>query len=318
MLGVGGKSGVVQKIVKRRPLRCAVIELGGYKDAKTFLKSIKAHCRYAKGSKGMKKGDAIEVSPDLGKGKSFSKKHGESWPKYRDAIKAKNYSNQKGKVEEPDWWYISGHHADWSDNRYYAKDGDIGFFNGPYHHYHEIVRSPKVIKGAVYITTSVDDNSAFKRTNSDLLDGQVKPHPLYEKGKNDNCIGLFLIGCHTISDKEERLMLQKYFPKAVVFGYFHCKAPAKTANNVKNIFKSTKKSAPSFFEDPDNFIKNVQTIEELVGMISRRTKHRQIGIYYKKTLYVPKYNWKEKKDWDVSEIDHDSSEKVVFCKVPGK
>jgi len=329
MAGHNGKSGRKKTIVKRKPLRYAVIELGDYRDAKVFGQQIHRACRNNKGTTvNIEKGKAIDVSPRLGKRKTFASSYAKHWPKYKEAIEKPEYSNSKDKTKEPDWWYISGHHAnkDWPDNKYYAKKNDVGFFNTPYHHHHKKTTSvPKIIPNAIFLTTSREDNSAFKATaaGKDLLDIQVKPNPVYKSGKNDKCKGLFLIGCHSLSFLSERLMFQKFFPNAVIFGYFESKTPPAPKQHVRAIFQSIKKNVPSFFEDPEKYMKDVEPLEDIVGRLGRKVTWCRIGAYYKKTLYVPKYNWRKKKNWTAADIaresDFDSTkETLMLSPVPGK
>jgi len=324
-----GTSGTLKAIIQRKSLRFGVIEMGSYRDARIFSKCIKNCCLNDKGKEGIiEKGKATDVSPKIGRGKSFYNYNGGFWPEYKKAIEKPEYSNSKIVTEEPDWWYISGHHAnhDWPDNKYYAKTYDVGFFNGPYHHYyHTSGVTPRKVKNAIFMTTSLENNSAFKATSTgkDLLDNQIRPNPLYKTGKNDKCKGLFLIGCNTLSFFSERLMFQKFFPNAIIFGYFESKAPGAPWKNVKAIFNSIKMSVPSFFEDPEAYIKNVGSLEDVVGNISKKTKGRRIAIYYKKTIYVPKYDWKKKRNWTTTDINNETDidstkENFVLCPVPGE
>jgi hypothetical protein len=328
MADYGGKTGEKKIIAKRKPLRFAVIEMGSYADAKVFAQQIHRECRNNKGEEdSIEKGKAIDVSPDIGRGRTFAGWYAKHWPKYKEAIEKPEYSNSKDKTKEPDWWYISGHHAnhDWPDNKYYAKNNDVGFFNGAYHHHRGYSNVLKIIPNAIFLTTSVEDNSAFKATTAgkDLLDIQVKPNPLYKSGKNDKCKGLFLIGCNSLSFLSERLMFQKLFPSAVIFGYFESKAPGAPWKHVRAIFKSIKRNVPSFFEDPEKYMKDIEPLEAIVGRLGKKVRWCRIAAYYKKTLYIPKYNWRKKKNWTAADVagesDFDSAkEKLVLCPVPGK
>ncbi|UCF85632.1 MAG: hypothetical protein JSV50_08375 [Desulfobacteraceae bacterium] len=86
------------------PIRYAIIEMGSYHDVKVFETCLARCCR-----------KTANVSPDLGKGLTFAKKNAHKWPEYKQAIESCDYSGYS--TDEPDWWYISGHHGDYGDGK---------------------------------------------------------------------------------------------------------------------------------------------------------------------------------------------------------
>jgi hypothetical protein len=315
--------------------------LGSYADAAYFANKINRCCRYNRSTgDAIAKGKAINVSPNVGKKKSFSSRNANLWPQYKQAIENADYSDPDDPNKEPDWWYLSGHHAgrvkadgfSWSDGKYYARLGDVGLFNEIYHDIRDPLPTEPVKKdGAIFVTTSVEDNSAFKATaeGTNLLDSQVRPHPLYKSGKNVDCKGILLIGCNTLTFPEERLMYQKFFPNAVMFGYFFAKAPGDKNTqeaNMRSIFRAIKPMAPSFFEDPERYLGAGDSLKDIVARLALKTRRRRIAAYYKKSLYVPEYAYDLGRkivaaDFPVGTDQNsaiDPSETLVLCPVPGR
>jgi len=120
------------------PVTYAVIEMGSYHDVKVFHRCMSKCCR-----------KIMNVSPEVGKGLTFARKNAQDWPTYKKSIEDCKYSGRG--TDEPDWWYISGHHA-LAGRGVYAKDYDWGFFNEPYLDALHEENLGRDLKGALFMT----------------------------------------------------------------------------------------------------------------------------------------------------------------------
>jgi len=313
--------------VVRSPIRYAVIEMGDYEDVKVFEKQLEKACRPRK---------TENISPQSYRGKTF-KKSLAAWKDYRQDIVDGKYSGRSSA--EPDWWYWSGHHANFGDGKYYGERGQYGLFNEPYYAaWKDYIykqkepdkkQFPGEIENAVFMVTS-----AF---NSDLeagQDHQKESNPVYVKDPCEACKGVMLIGCNTLTGIDCQDTLLIIFPNALIFGYYYAKAPGGKAaqkKHIEAIFKAPKRAQPSLFSDPEGFLSKAGGAEEvlktLVGKLSRRTRKRRLACCYQKQLFVPEYNWM-KKVWfhrygffrymGDGRLLSSSLEHSVLCPVPGK
>jgi hypothetical protein len=297
--------------LNKAPLRYAIIEMGDYDDVKVFETCLSRCCR-----------KAVNVSPDIGKGITFKKEKADKWPEYKDAIENFEYSGSS--TDEPEWWYISGHHAGFGDGNYYALTGDGGFFNDIYYEAHNKKIAGEV-RNAIFMLTSRKDYAGANVPRT-LLSQQVNPNPLYNKSPNTSTKGLFLIGCNTLSMLNIRSQLQTHFPKAIIFGYFYSKAPGYAllqAKHIRSIFKSVKKGRPSLFEDPDAYFQRYgkeDSLKEIVGKLSKRTKKRVLCVFHEGKLYLPEYVWGGGNTIWIHKwpIEKWAKTELVICPVPGK
>jgi hypothetical protein len=150
---------------------------------------------------------------------------------------------------EADWYYLSGHQG-----RQFSADEDrfdtgldmantlsrAGFFNEPYH----IGRWDKGSleepdKGEraheVYMTMS-EDEWVYELGRSD--------NPLYN-APHENCLGLILVGCNSLTYRSVRSKLNQYFPNAVIIGLI-----SKEIAAINKIMKVVKPLGREFFIDP--------------------------------------------------------------------
>lgn len=296
--------------LNKAPLRYAIIEMGDYDDVRVLESCLSKCCRKVE-----------NVSPAVGKGITFKKEKADKWPEYKDAIENFEYSGSS--TDEPDWWYISGHHAGFGDGNYYALTGDGGFFNDIYYKAYKKITGE--VSNAVFMLTSRKDYTGVKVPKT-LLDHQVAPNPLYNKSPNTSSKGVFLIGCNTLSSSDLRSQLKTHFPKAVNFGYFQSKAPGYTklqAKHIRSIFKSVKKGRPSFFEDPEAYFQKngkEDSLKEIVGKVANITRKRILCAFYEGKIYLPEYVWgQEKVIWNHKwPIEKWAETELVICPVPGK
>jgi hypothetical protein len=297
--------------LNKAPFRYAIIEMGDYDDARVFENCLSRCCRKVE-----------NVSPAIGRGITFKKEKAGKWPEYRDAIENFEYSGSS--TDEPDWWYISGHHGIWGDGKYYALKNDAGFFNDIYYKAQKKKKIKGEVRNALFMLTSRKDYTGVHVPRT-LLSDQVNPNPLYNKSPNSSSKGLFLIGCNTLISSNVISQLKTQFPKAVIFGYFG-KAPGyakQQNNNIKAIFKSVRGRTPSFFEDPGAYFQEhgqEDSLKEIVGKIANITRKRVLVISYKGKVYVPEYFWGlENLVWN-HKYPHEKhyNVKMVICPVPGK
>ncbi len=307
--------------VTQKTIRLGVIEMGDYDDAAYFEKGLKRKCKLK----------VENISPAPAKGKSLHKVP-DKWPEYRQAILDKDYTGRS--PGEPHWWYWSGHHAGMGDGTYYAEAQQVGFFNEQYYKawkkYTDDDRKttfPSEIDGAVFMLTGATQASIARPVL------HKKSNPVFDKDSSD-CIGMMLIGCHTITfASTQEVFCDQFGGIPVIFGYWDGKAPGGTRQqnaHIRHILNAPKKTKPSFFEDPEaHFSKSGgadECISKMIGKLSRKTRKRRIAVLYDFVLYIPEYSWK-KRTWL-----HDYSAKKFFpinktlaagvtlrlCPVPGK
>jgi hypothetical protein len=315
------KNNRITKIIQQ-PIRYAVIEMGDYDDVRVFENELKKIC-----------GRKVEnVSPAAAKEKSFQK-DASPWTSYRRAILDGDYTGRSGS--EPDWWYWSGHHAGFGDGKYYAESGQYGFFNELYYeaykkYLYNKQELPGEIANATFMVTSALDSDIDGRPEE-----RKKSNPVYAKSDAiDDCKGLMLIGCNTLSSSKVQNTLSMTFPNALIIGYWNGKAPGAESQQKKHIqaiFKTPKKQIPSLFEDPATYLSAAggehDVFSRMVGILSKKTRKRRLAILYKYKLYVPEYSWGQKiwlhrdgfmKYAKESEYIDDGLDNFVCCPVPGK
>lgn len=302
-----------------KALQYAVIEMGDYQDARTFETSLKKHIPGTR-----------NISPPNGKGKTFSKKLASLWPDYKKEIEAKGYSHG---TDEPDWWYISGHHASYGDGKYYAGSGESGFFNEIYYHAVTVTKWKLAgeVKDGIFMITSRPDND-YSGVPSTILAHQKKPNPLNNKAPNTKCKGAFLIGCNTLSVPSVRSQWNTSLPNAILFGYFFAKAPGnhkQQTSHIRSIFKYSPKPKRRFYLNPKTYLDQNGDDEmiSMIGKLSKKTQKRRIAAYFDGDLYLPEYSWKGRYwlhkwaylDWEGKAYKNNpNANNYIFCPVPGK
>ena len=230
------KNNRITKIIQQ-PIRYAVIEMGDYDDVRVFENELKKIC-----------GRKVEnVSPAAAKEKSFQK-DASPWTSYRRAILDGDYTGRSGS--EPDWWYWSGHHAGFGDGKYYAESGQYGFFNELYYeaykkYLYNKQELPGEIANATFMVTSALDSDIDGRPEE-----RKKSNPVYAKSDAiDDCKGLMLIGCNTLSSSKVQNTLSMTFPNALIIGYWHGKSTKKAHSGD---LQNTEKTDTLAFRGPRN------------------------------------------------------------------
>jgi hypothetical protein len=272
--------------VTQKTIRLSVIEMGDYDDALYFEKGLKRKCRLK-----------IEnISPVPAKGKSLHKVPQE-WPDFRQAILDSAYSGRH--PGEPHWWYWSGHHAGMGDGTYYAEAKQVGFFNEQYYKAwkkytddKQKTTFPSEIEGAVFMLTGATEASISRPVE------YKKSNPVLGKDSHE-CVGMMLIGCHTLSfSSTQEVLVDEFAGIPVIFGYWEAKAPGGTRqqnSHIRHILNAPKRTKPSFFEDPESHFSvsggAEKCISKMVGKISKRTRKRRIAVLYDYSLYIPEYSW---------------------------
>jgi hypothetical protein len=160
-----------------------------------------------------------------------------------------------------------------------------------------------------------------------------KSNPVLGK-ENHACLGMMLIGCHTLSYKStQEVLVDEFVGIPVIFGYWEAKAPGGASqqnSHIRSILNAPKRTKPSFFEDPEAHFATVggaeKCLSEIIGSISKRTRKRRIAALYDYTLYVPEYIWPSRR-WMhaygmsiIARANKSLAEGVTLrtCPVPGR
>ena len=185
---------------------------------------------------------------------------------------------------EADWYYLSGHHG-----REFASDFSgggvtllehvnsqfyVGFFNEPYHMgpwRRASVNDPKAGESSldVYMTTSGDDW---------VYDLGPQDNPLYN-APHTNCKGVLLVGCNTLVYKQDRIMLNKYFPNALIMGLM-----SGENNSIRKIVKTSHGYGRKLFTNPESIdpVELVNKLNPQLAIIDR------MGVMKNGMLYYPR------------------------------
>ncbi len=162
------------------------------------------------------------------------------WPEFQQAM----------TEVEADWYYVSGHHS-----RQYVADNDdldgvdlynraeyAGFFNEPYHlgtWEHADRENPDEGRSA---------NDVYMHTGSDwVYDMGPEDNPLFT-APHEDCRGVMLIGCNTLSYRCSRIMWSNYFPNAVVIGL-----RTRESNAITKVLKLVKEYGRNFLLNPSEY-----------------------------------------------------------------
>jgi hypothetical protein len=162
----------------------------------------------------------------------------EQWPDFQVAM---------GEVDA-DWYYLSGHHgrefsADLSAEDemvpHFNTHENCGFFNHVYHDgqwEHGDADNPY---------DHIQDLDVFMRTGNENWGGYgSQTNPLYSRCQ-DNCRGIFLVGCRALAYKAARKMYTQFFPNAVVIG-----PVSRESMAINRLMKVCKGYGRDFFVDP--------------------------------------------------------------------
>ncbi|MEM1437267.1 MAG: hypothetical protein AAGG11_24690, partial [Pseudomonadota bacterium] len=158
-------------------------------------------------------------------------------------------------------------------------------------------------------------------------------NPVVRKPKHD-MIGLMLIGCNTLTGVEtQKMLLDVFGNKPVVFGYFQAKAPGPTRRqnaHIRAILNAPKKMKPTFFDEPELYFDSIggaeDGLKDIIGKVSKKSRKRVIAAIYDKVLYLPEYSWKARRwrhQYGVEKMHHATGKvikdlKIRTCPVPGR
>lgn len=194
------------------------------------------------------------------------------WPQFQ----------QEMQFTEADWYYLSGHHG-----RMYASDFDgsqseiehvntqefIGFFNHVYHdgpwEQASVTNAAKGVSDRdVYMTTSRDNEFYDDLTSID--------NPLYSNVHNA-CKGLMLVGCNTLIYKHDRIMLNTYFPNALIIGLL-----STENNSIRKILRVSQSYGRKLFTNSESIDpeKLVRDLNPQMGIIDRIAVMKSGTLYY--------------------------------------